>query len=177
MAFPDSDKPDGGASHEIRDELVKGESHVVSPESDEPLAETNLVLEAWRRVISRVLSVTTVMPGLEAAPELSGENGTSEPQEANEEQIGSHMPEETANPQRRGHALICLGDLMEESISWLEVDSEDDVNSPKQSDMVQATEETEEAGAEEPEVPSCLKDVYRQQNAAQQAGIAKCLSF
>jgi hypothetical protein len=76
----------------------------------------------------------------------------------------------------KGHALICLGDLMEESVTWIEVDSEDDCNSPKAADLAQAAEEEEDA-AEEP-VPPAMRDIYRQQRAGGiVAGMQKCLSF
>merc|ERR1712046_532148 len=78
------------------------------------------VLAAWKKLLTRVLNVTMAGRGSEPPERLEL---PTEPESAEECEV--------SRP-RRGHALICLGDLMEESISWIEVDSEDDVNSPKQ---------------------------------------------
>lgn len=122
--------------------------------------------QAWMRIILRVLSVTMAGPGAPAGP------GPPEGPEA-------PAPCDADLPRpRHGHAHICLGDIMDESITWLEVESEDDQNSPKQCDLVQVEQEEEEEQEGDAAVPSGLKDIYRQQKAPGiVAGMQKCLSF
>merc|ERR1719263_466675 len=91
----------------------------------------------------------------------------------------SELPPEACpdGPPRGGCAHICLGELMEESVSWFDADSEDDQCSPKEADKMRALEEEAAAAEAEPaELPRGLKDVYRQQNAPGiVAGMQKCL--
>lgn len=69
-----------------------------------------------------------------------------------------------------------LGDMLEQSVTWVEPDSdEDDVHSPKQSDQ-QPGPEDPEASAED--LHPAMKAIHRQQKAPGiVAGMAKCLSF
>lgn len=116
-------------------------------------------MQGWMRVVLRVLSVT--MAGAGPPAECEPPAAPCPPYPLREGQ---------------GHAHICLGELMEESVTWIEVPWEDDVNSPKQCDQVQAMEEEEEGAATE--VPAAMKDIYRQQKAPGiVAGMQKCLSF
>jgi hypothetical protein len=142
-------------------------SAVVDTGLDEPVytAPVEPVWQAWARVIMRVMDVTGAGPGPPPGP--------GSPDECRPPNVQEGM----IYPPPNGHANICLGDLMEESISWLEVDEEDDQHTPKAADKVQIVEEEEEGEAEEA-IPSCLKDVYRQQKApGLVAGMQKCLSF
>lgn len=132
-------------------------------------------LRGWERILLRVLKVAADPPEHPA-----GLDDRGSPQDL----AGLERTMETAvplisdgYPPRQGHAQICLGDLMEESITWMEVDSEDDQNSPKAIDQVQLMEEEEEESGPEA-VPPALRDLQRQQNAPGiVAGMQKCLSF
>jgi len=100
--------------------------------------------------------------------------GTEEDEEA--APLESSPAPQADNPMRNGCAHICLGELMEESVSWVDVDSEDDCCSPKEADKLAAMQAAEEEV--EVELPRGMKDVYRQQNAPGiVAGMQKCLSF
>jgi hypothetical protein len=68
---------------------------------------------------------------------------------------------------------------MEQSITWFDADSEDDQNSPKQVDVMQAMEEEEGGdGGGEAEMPRGMAAVMRQQNAPGIVpGMRKMLSF
>jgi len=73
----------------------------------------------------------------------------------------------------KGHAHICLGEMMEESVSWIDVESDDDRHSPKAADCLAAAME-----AEEDVTPiRGMADVQRQQNVPLVSGMKKCLSF
>eukprot|EP00929_Paragymnodinium_shiwhaense_P002085 TRINITY_DN10228_c0_g1_i6.p3 TRINITY_DN10228_c0_g1~~TRINITY_DN10228_c0_g1_i6.p3 ORF type:complete len:120 (-),score=23.26 TRINITY_DN10228_c0_g1_i6:220-579(-) len=75
---------------------------------------------------------------------------------------------------RNGHP--CLGDMMEESISWIEVDSDDDVHSPKQS--VQHMPDCEDDEGEPCEVHPAMRAIAVQQKAPGIIeGMPKFLSF
>jgi hypothetical protein len=68
--------------------------------------------------------------------------------------------------------------MLEESISWLDVDSEDDQTSPKKVDLLQAYNDMEEDELEEQPMPRGLEAIARQQKAPGiVAGMQKCLSF
>merc|ERR1712066_1033197 len=80
--------------------------------------------------------------------------------------------------QRTSRTHVCLGDLMEESISWIDVDSEDDQTSPKQSDLMQAAAMQEEQEQVEEPMPRGYEAIARQQRAPGiVVGMCKCLSF
>jgi hypothetical protein len=86
------------------------------------------------------------------------------------------IPDSTYLPRERP-THICLGDMLEESVSWLDVDSEDDQNSPKKADLLAAMEE-EEAMVEEQPMPRGFEAIARQQKAPGIVeGMCKCLSF
>merc|ERR1712167_219384 len=77
---------------------------------------------------------------------------------------------------RNGHP--CLGDMMEESITWMDVDSEDDQHSPKQSDQHQNVPE-DHGGAGEGDgcVHLAMQAIVCQQRAPGiVVGMPKCLS-
>lgn len=163
MAFPDK------TQFSITDDHGAPESGDVL---EQPLDTTPVepAMQAWMRIISRVLNVTSAV-----AETPVGVGPPVEPL--------SPSPSRSAEPSKMigyppgpGHANICLGDIMEESVTWIEVDYEDDVNSPKAIDHQQVCVVQEEDAEEV--VPSGLKDVYRQQNAPGiVAGMQKCLSF
>jgi len=122
-------------------------------------------MQAWTRILFRVMSVV-VGPGPPPEQEEPPEGYSELPPEAYAD-----------GPPSQGCAHICLGELMEESVSWFDADSEDDHCSPKEADRIAALEE-EAAAAEPVELPRGMKDVYRQQNAPGiVAGMQKCLSF
>jgi hypothetical protein len=113
-------------------------------------------MEAWRRLGSRVMNVTTVRPDT-LVPDVEPEDCVL---------------------QRSQHPHVCLGDLMEESISWIDVDSEDDQTSPKQSDLMQAAAMQEEQEQVQEPMPRGFEAIARQQRAPGiVAGMCKCLSF
>lgn len=145
MAFPKDDDP---AITMMTSVLNEGED-----DNDDPMSQR--AMAGWSRILMRVMRMTLAEPPV----------GPCEPP------VGL-VP---ALREGQGHAHICLGDIMEESISWMEVDSEDDCHTPKAADMMPAQEPEEE---EEEVVPSHLKNIYRQQNAPGiVAGMNKCLSF
>lgn len=158
---PGEDADDeGGAVDEGEDDDEEG------PDWTESEARA---MHGWARILYRVFSVTMAGPGPPCG------HGQPEEEECDPTQVGigpSYLPR-----QGQGHAHICLGDVMEESISWLELDSEDDeLASPKACDMVQVVEEEEE-GEPQP-MPAALRDIHRQQKAPGiVAGMQKCLSF
>merc|ERR1719158_311924 len=166
MAFPQevseaADYPEGENGDETGEEGQYLEEQIGTPSEAR-------AMQAWLRILSRVLCVTMTAP---RPPDEYEEHEAPEPGEVAQ----MSEPCEVVRT-AKGHAQICLGDLMEESVTWIEVDSEDDCNSPKQADLVQVEEEPEEQ--EEQPVPAALKDIYRQQNAGGVvAGMQKCLSF
>lgn len=82
-------------------------------------------------------------------------------------------PSEEDPHTEKGHAHICLGEMMEESVSWIDVESDDDRHSPKAADCLAAAME-----AEEDVTPiRGMADVQRQQNVPLVSGMKKCLSF
>lgn len=78
---------------------------------------------------------------------------------------------------RNGHP--CLGDMMEESITWIEVDSEDDQHSPKHADQNQVKQPEPECEWEgDDNVHPAMQAIARQQRAPGVVlGMPKCLSF
>jgi len=131
------------------------------------LALENGALQAWHRILSRVLNVTMAKPRhcSSGTPDLP---------------VSGSPDSDNASPSRSQPKHICLGDLMEESLSWVDVDSDDDRTSPKQSDMMQlmAMEEAQaQEQAEEP-MPRGYEAIVRQQKAPGIVeGLPKCLSF
>jgi len=136
-------------------------------------------LQAWSRILMRVFSVTMGGPMPPPGPEYDADEDTHERQEDEDAEQGTlELPPGACdgNGPRGGCAHVCLGELMEESVSWIDVDSEDDCHSPKEADQMRAMQE--EAEEEPVEMPRGMKDVYRQQNAPGiVAGMQKCLSF
>jgi len=122
------------------------------------------VLQAWHRILSRVIVVTDAR--LEDPPVDAEIDSACVPDD------GTCLPRE-----RPAH--VCLGDMLEESVSWLDVDSEEDRNSPKQADLLQAYNEAmEEEMAEERCMPRGFEAIARQQKAPGIVeGMCKCLSF
>lgn len=121
-------------------------------------------VDAWARMVSRVLILSSV-----GDPEENLEDSVEEtPEEA---------PEDRFPPKyRNGH--LCLGAMMQESVTWIEVDPEDDYNSPKHSDQI--ANEIPEADEHENDgrVPPHMRDISRQQKAGGIVeGMPKCLSF
>jgi len=154
MAFP---KDDGPATTMMTSVLDEDDG-----DNDDPMSTQSAqrAMAGWSRILTRVMSITGAEPpeGPDATQALSPPVG-----------LVANLRE------GQGHAHICLGDIMEESISWMEVDSEDDCHTPKAADMMPPMEQEEE---EEEVVPSHLKNIYRQQNAPGiVAGMNKCLSF
>jgi hypothetical protein len=125
---------------------------------------TSSSIEAWHRILSRVVMVTDAR--LDDSPVDVDVDGSCAPNE------GTCLPRE-----RPSH--VCLGDMLEESVSWLDVDSEDDQTSPKQADLMQAYNEAmEEEMAEERAMPRGFEAIARQQKAPGIVeGMCKCLSF
>lgn len=149
MAFP---KDDGPATTMITSVLDEDDD-----DNDEPMYPqfAERAMAGWSRILMRVMSIAGAEPPAGPRPPVGLVPMLREGQ---------------------GHAHICLGDIMEESISWMEVDSEDDCHTPKQ-EMMPAMEQEEEEEEAQP-VPSHLKNIYRQQNAPGiVAGMNKCLSF
>lgn len=167
MAFPE--QFDGGDEH--------------SP-ANTPSDVEERAIQAWTRILMRVFSVTMVGPGPPQGSEYGLDAETHERQDIT---LDEDAPEGTlplelppgacgGNHPRQGCAHVCLGELMEESVTWVDVDSDDDCHSPKEADERQAMQE--EAQEEAVEMPRGMKDVYRQQNAPGiVAGMQKCLSF
>lgn len=194
MAYPDKSSADadcnGDADFDAEAELAKADAQFarmmaaaeqnddvdedvcMDPTSEGSPCEETLregrAVQAWARILMRVFNVTMAGPGPPSGPEADEE----EDEDAAPLQLPPGACDGAATKQ--GCAHICLGELMEESISWIDVDSEDDQVSPKAVDQMRAAEEAEEA---EVEMPRGMKDVYRQQNAANAAGVQKCLSF
>jgi hypothetical protein len=137
------------------DELVEGEGGAAVASDETQLPGT--ALEAWRRIGSRILTVTAARPDATVP-----------------------VNDEFSTPRSRPKH-ICLGDMMEESLSWVDVDSEDDSISPKHADLMQlaAMQEAQEQAehAEQP-VPPGFEAIARQQRAPGIVeGMPKCLSF
>mmetsp|Transcript_107628 Transcript_107628/g.206948 ORF Transcript_107628/g.206948 Transcript_107628/m.206948 type:complete len:688 (-) Transcript_107628:88-2151(-) len=165
MAFPSYEDwdPDGEGFRQVAPNNDAPDVPVCTP-------STERALQAWSRIIFRVMGVTMAGPN-PCAGQI--EEAPMEPERTNFCR-GLDLSQ--------GHANICLGDMMEESVTWIEVDFEDDQNSPRQCDPVpMAQEESSEdfRGAMPPDfMPTALRDIYRQQNAPGIAGgIQKCLSF
>lgn len=154
MAFPQQE------DHAVRGVGISGHEQSGDLTMNKPM-------HAWAKILTRVLGVTM------------GQQQSSMPDMDSDDE-----PTLFETPVRKGHALICLGDIMGESISWLEVDSDEDCHSPTAAAMQQAMQEAmqrqcEEEGEEsEPPMPSALKNIHRQQNAPGIVqGMNKCLSF
>jgi hypothetical protein len=120
-------------------------------------------LQAWHRILTRVAAVIDAR--LDTTP--IGEEDAS----------ASVLEDSTCLPKERP-LHVCLGDLMDESVSWLDVDSEDDQNSPKQVDLLQAYNEAMEEELDEQPMPRGFEAIARQQKAPGIVeGMRKCLSF
>jgi len=154
MAFPKDDGPATTMMTSVLDEDDDDNDETMCTQS------AQRAMAGWSRILMRVMSIT----------------GAEPPEGPSADQVLSPPVGLVANLREgQGHAHICLGDIMEESISWMEVDSEDDCHTPKAADMMPPMEQEEE---EEEVVPSHLKNIYRQQNAPGiVAGMNKCLSF
>lgn len=148
MAFPKDDDPAVTMITSVLDEDDGNDDQMSTQLAQRAMA-------GWSRILMRVMSITGVEPPVDSGP---------------------HVGLVPTLREGQGHAHICLGDIMEESISWLEVDSEDDCHTPKAADTMPPMEQEEEE--QEEVVPSHLKNIYRQQNAPGiVAGMNKCLSF
>lgn len=147
-----------------------------------PCNEEGRAIQGWTRILMRVFSVTMGGPGPPPGPEYDADDDTHYQQDVTldedaEEGTQLELPPGACDGEepREGCKNVCLGELMEESVSWCDVDSDDDCHSPKEADQMRAMQEAEEEAVE---MPRGMKDVYRQQNAPGiVAGMQKCLSF
>lgn len=149
MAFPNSDGDDALAVG------IGGERELTM----------NRPLQAWARILTRAFGVT-----------MRDHWPADDDEDDDEDEQNAHYQcDETSG--RKGHALICLGDMMNESISWIEVDSDEDCHTPKAVNLQEAMQEVCEEQEVAP-IPSAMKNIYRQQNAPGIVqGMNKCLSF
>lgn len=123
--------------------------------SDMMTAESLRCVQAWKRIVTRVLAVTTAGPSCGAAA------------------IGEGIA-----PVYRDGSL-CLGEMMQESITWVEVDSEDgedDFLTPKASLMME--DPPNQASEVDGYLAQGMKVIAMQQRAPGVLdGMPKCLSF
>jgi len=111
-------------------------------------------IQAWKRMLTRIMAVT--MTG----PEPSAFCGDVDP--------------------NYGDGHLCLGDMMQESITWVECDSEDEDFTPKASMQLNNMGQEEEHQASELDgfLAQGMKVIAMQQKApGVLAGMPKCLSF
>eukprot|EP00434_Breviolum_minutum_P044994 symbB.v1.2.040253.t1/scaffold7102.1/size13317/1 len=90
-------------------------------------------------------------------------------EEPNEPEAGNGSPNGIPPEADWRSPQVCLGYLLEQSVTWIEPDSDDDLHSPKAS--LQHPEEEEEQHP-------AMKAIARQQRAPGLVpGLPKCLSF
>eukprot|EP00929_Paragymnodinium_shiwhaense_P002088 TRINITY_DN10228_c0_g1_i9.p1 TRINITY_DN10228_c0_g1~~TRINITY_DN10228_c0_g1_i9.p1 ORF type:complete len:725 (-),score=131.06 TRINITY_DN10228_c0_g1_i9:220-2394(-) len=169
MAFPEQHFGiHGAAACDEETRFPLSEETVSSPTgSDETGVERVTSAEiAWVRFVTRIMRVTAGGPEPVAMP--------PDPDAEEEAQHAEDLHVRFPPRFRNGHP--CLGDMMEESISWIEVDSDDDVHSPKQS--VQHMPDCEDDEGEPCEVHPAMRAIAVQQKAPGIIeGMPKFLSF
>eukprot|EP00931_Biecheleriopsis_adriatica_P062164 TRINITY_DN37437_c0_g1_i1.p1 TRINITY_DN37437_c0_g1~~TRINITY_DN37437_c0_g1_i1.p1 ORF type:complete len:397 (+),score=89.44 TRINITY_DN37437_c0_g1_i1:93-1193(+) len=156
-----------GVEHEVQSPVPQSEPGGVSED------RSNRVAEAWLRLARIVL--LEMVPRCPAQrlgsqhPRPKLKDILAEAEEAAEAQGGEAPPCHWQKDQ------VCLGDMMEQSVSWFEPeDDDDDCHSPKQSEQRPQQDEEEE----EEEMHPAMKAVARQQKAPGIVpGLPKCLSF
>lgn len=114
---------EGNAEAAQENEVVVG-SDADDAQEDQTLESVALL--AWRRIGSRVLNVTAARPDGIAPDHDADAADTEEVDDAADN-----------SPPRDRPRHICLGDMMEESLSWVDLDSEDDCTSPKQQELME----------------------------------------
>lgn len=146
MAYPEASFADATA---LLGDLRHSDS--TDHEASRGSATAERAAQAWTRLVARVMRVTN------AAPEIT-------------------LDEASALSPRFRDGHLCLGEMMEESVTWIDVDTDDDCHSPKNGEQGDAgpCEDAEEGGCEHP----ALKHIARQQRAPGLVdGMPKCLSF